>query len=119
MSLNLQLATLLEHEFGEHLAGPIKRRQDAVVATLVCGVELTVRYAAADAYSLRWRRGEVEAGIDTAPFHRDLATFPNHFHDVAGGVHADPLTDPEATPEDNLRDLVRALLADPALGSGA
>jgi hypothetical protein len=79
-------------------------------------VTLDVRYAAADAYSLRWVYGDVESGIDTAPLHHDLATFPNHFHDAARRIVADPVTRPDAAPEDNLHRLIRALLDDPLLG---
>jgi len=48
--------------------------------------------------------------------HRDLATFPNLFHDAAGRIVADSITRPDAAPEDNLRNLIRALLDDPRLG---
>jgi len=50
------------------------------------------------------------------PLHRGLATFPNHFHDAGGRIVADPITHPDATPEDNLQKLIRALLDDPLLG---
>ena len=80
------------------------------------GVVLTVRYAAADAYSLRWQgNAGVELGIDTAPTHPDLATRPNHLHLADGRVVADPLTRPDACPAANLAAVVEALLRDPQL----
>lgn len=116
MSLHLELGTAIEHAFLDDLDGPVEHRQDALIVRLRNGVTLDVRYAAADAYSLRWVYGEVESGIDTAPLHPDLATFPNHFHDAARRIVADPITRPDAAPEDNLRNLIRALLDDPRLG---
>jgi hypothetical protein len=116
MSLHLELGTAIEDAFLDDLDGPVEHRQDAFVVRLRNGVTLDVRYAAADAYSLRWVYGDVESGIDTAPLHRELATFPNHFHDAARRIVADPVTRPDASPEDNLHRLIRALLDDPLLG---
>lgn len=115
MSLNLELGSAVEAAFGDDLAAPVEQKQDALIVRLKNGVTLEVRYAAADAYSLRWTHGGVESGIDTAPLHRDLATFPNHFHDADGRVAADPITRPDAEPRENLEKLIRALLEDPLL----
>ncbi len=116
MSLHLELGTSVEQTFPDDLEEAVELRQDTLIVRLKNGVTLEVRYAAADAYSLRWIYGDAESGIDTAPLHRDLATFPNHFHDTAGRIVADPVTRPDATPEDNLHCLIRALLEDPMLG---
>lgn len=116
MSLHLELASTIETAFADALDGPLEQKQDAIIIRLSNGVTLEVRYAASDAYSLRWTYGDVALGIDTAPLHRDLATFPNHLHDADGGLHADPVTRFGATPADNLQALLRALLKDPLLG---
>jgi hypothetical protein len=117
MSLHLELGEAIGHAFQDALAEAVEQRQDALVVRLNNGVTLEVHYLAADAYSLRWTCGEIEFGIDTAPLHPDLATFPNHFHDATGRVVADPITRPDAVPEDNLCRLIRALLVDPTLGA--
>lgn len=117
MSLHLALGAAVETTYGEDLLAPVEHKQDAMIIHLKNGVRMNVRYAAADAYSLRWTYGEAESGIDTAPLHRELASFPNHFHQASGQVVADPLTRIDATPEDNLRRLLRALLDDPMLGN--
>lgn len=117
MSLHLELGAMIEQAFGDQLALPVEQKQDALIVRLKNGVTLTVRYAAPDAYSLQWTHGEAGAGIDTAPLHRGLASFPNHFHDASGSVAADPITHPMAAPEDNLQRLIRALLEDPLLAS--
>lgn len=116
MSLHIELAAAVDQAFGQRLARPAEQKQDAVVVALDNGVTLTVRYAAPDAYSLRWSYGDAEAGIDTAPLHRELATFPNHLHDANGGLRPDPVTGPEHAPTDNVVRLVQALLDDPTLG---
>ena len=117
MSLHLELGATIEQTFPEALDGPVEQKQDVMIVRLTNGVTLDVRYAAPDAYSLRWRHGDAESGIDTAPLHRGLATFPNHFHDAAGRIVPDPVTQPGAAPEANLTLLIRALLDDPTLGS--
>lgn len=117
MSIHLELAALVEVEFPGHLDGPVERKQDALILQLNSGVRLTIRYADQAAYSLRWEHEGREAGIDTAPLHRGLASFPNHYHDLDGQLLADPLTSPERSPADNLRRLLQALAAGPRLES--
>lgn len=116
MSLHLELGAAIEASFATDLASPVEQKQDALVIRLNNGVTLQVRYAAADAYSLRWLYGDAESGIDTAPLHHGLKTFPNHFHDSNGHITADPITRPDALPEENVRALIRALLDNPMLG---
>lgn len=116
MSLHIELAKAIESAFVDRLQAPVEHKQDALIVRLDNGVTLTVRYAAADAYSLRWLCGDVELGIDTAPLHRELATFPNHLHDATGHARVDPLTRSEDAPADNVARVIRALLADPMLG---
>jgi hypothetical protein len=116
MSLHIELANAIDAAFGNRLAAPVEQKQDALIVHLDNGVALTVRYAATDAYSLRWVCGNAELGIDTAPLHRELSTFPNHLHDAGGNLRADPLTRPELPPQENLGRLIKALLSDPLLG---
>jgi len=116
MSLHLELGSAIDAAFGDALEVPVEQKQDAMIVRLKNGVTLDVRYAAVDAYSLRWLYGDAESGIDTAPLHQGLATFPNHFHDAAGRIHADTITRLDALPEDNLKRLIGILLDDPMLG---
>lgn len=119
MSLHPALAATIADDFATSLATPPQLTQDALVLRLTNGVALTVRYAAADAYSLRWRLGDdasaAELGIDTAPCHAGLATRPNHLHLADGRVVADPLTRTDAAPADNVAAVLRAILHDPLL----
>ncbi|MBR0568175.1 hypothetical protein J5J83_18805 [Azoarcus sp. L1K30] len=120
MSQHPELLEYLMVRFGDRLQGTPQLTQDALALSLDNGVQLTVRYAAADAYSLRWtfQAGDqaVEMGIDTAPTHPALATRPNHLHLADGRAVADPLTRTDASPADNLSVLIEALLRDPQLG---
>ncbi|MDO9387076.1 MAG: hypothetical protein Q7T65_10270 [Thiobacillus sp.] len=118
MSLHLELGSMIETSFAGDLASPVEQKQDAMIVRLENGVTLEVRYAEADAYSLRWIYGDAESSIDTAPLHHGLETFPNHFHDAGGHIVADPITRPDALPEDNLQKLIRALIDDPMFGVG-
>ncbi|MDO9221883.1 MAG: hypothetical protein Q7T90_12725 [Thiobacillus sp.] len=119
MSLHLELGSAIDAAFGDDLDSPVEQKQDAMIVRLKNGVTLDVRYAAADAYSLRWLYGDAESGIDTAPLHPGLASFPNHFHDAGGRIIADPITRLDASPEQNLLSLIRALLDNPMLGAQA
>lgn len=117
MSINLELATMADESLTQYLDKPVERTQDALIMHLNNGVSITVHYAEPDAYSMRWTVDGREAGIDTAPLHRDLATFPNHLHDTSGRPHPDPITNPSRHPTENLRLLVLALIDNPALGA--
>ncbi len=116
MSLHLELGSTIDMTFGDDLDSPVEQKQDAMIVRLKNGVTLDVRYAAPDAYSLRWLYGDAESGIDTAPLHHELASFPNHFHEAGGRIIADPITRTDASPADNLQNLIRALIDNPMLG---
>ncbi|WP_297358700.1 hypothetical protein [Thauera sp.] len=119
MSLHTELLDYVEREHAGALLTPAQLSQDALTLVLKNGVVLTVRYAAADAYSLRWRTSlhadGVELGIDTAPTHPQLATTPNHLHRADGSVVADPLTRIGRSPQENLARMLEALSRDPQL----
>lgn len=117
MSLHLELGSMIDTDFDAVLDCPTEQKQDAVIVRLKNGVTVHVRYAATDAYSLRWNHDGAESGIDTAPLHPDLSSFPNHMHAADGRIVADPITDPDASPADNLQRLIRALLDNPMLGT--
>lgn len=117
MSINLELAAMADELLAEHLSGPVERTQDALIVHLNNGISITVHYAEPDAYSMRWTVDGRAVGIDTAPLHRDLTTFPNHLHDTAGQLRPDPVTSPKRHPTENLRLLVLALIDNPTLGT--
>ena len=78
-------------------------------------LEMEVRFAAEDAYSIRWVSGQDVLCIDTAP-RRDLPKgTSSHLHDHRGRVVADPLTQPGAAPIENLSRVIDAVLLSPTL----
>ncbi|MBL8473910.1 MAG: hypothetical protein KF778_06665 [Rhodocyclaceae bacterium] len=113
MSLHLELHAAIAEHYAGALTAPLELRQDALLARLQNGVALEIRYAAADAYCLRWTWGDAELCIDTAPCHGELETAPNHFHDAGGALQPDPITRCGAPPWHNIRDLMDALLRSP------
>lgn len=123
MNLHAELLAAIEHQFAGRLAAAPSLTQDAMLVPLSDGISLTVRYAAHDAYSLRWQvnagDGTVDLGIDTAPTHPTLSTRPNHLHLPDGRVVADPLTRPDAAPSTNVAAVITAILSDPLLTAHA
>ena len=115
MSLHGELAERLIEHYGPDLAESPRLSHDAVTAIFQDGLALELRFAGAEEYALRWRRGEAELCIDTAPLHRQLATFPHHLHDDRGGLRADPVTQPGREPWENVRALVDRIRRDPLL----
>jgi hypothetical protein len=115
MSLHLDLASRIDESFGERLEGPTEVKLDALIVRLDNGVTLEARIAAPNAYAIAWAWGEAELRIDTAPMHKDLATFPNHLHAADGSLHHDPLTRCGAAPWDNLSAVINCVLTDPLL----
>ncbi|HEY6896155.1 MAG TPA: hypothetical protein VI279_02755 [Rhodocyclaceae bacterium] len=113
--LHLTIKEAVEGRYGDALAAAAELSQDALLLSLKNGVVIELRFAAADEYAIAWRYGDAELRIDTAPLHRELASFPNHLHDAAGELRADPLTKPGAEPWDNLCAVLDALLVDPLL----
>lgn len=115
--LHLELQPLITSRFADRLDGQLQVAQDALLLRLMNGVAMEMRFAAAGAYAISWQWGEAIQRIDTAPLHRELGTFPHHWHDATGEVRADPLTDPARSPWDNIHAVIQAVLADPLLGS--
>lgn len=105
---------LIEH-FGERLSGTPQLAQDALTAQFDTGLALEVRFAGGDEYSIRWRVDGYALGIDTAPLHSMLSTFPNHLHGADGAPRPDPLTHPGREPWENVHAVVARVLDDPLL----
>lgn len=116
--LHLALKEALDQQFSDALVAPAELRQDALLLSLRNGVALELRFANTDEYAITWHWGDAELRIDTAPLHRDLASFPNHLHDADGVLQADRLTRPGAEPLDNVRAVLEAVLTDPLLANG-
>lgn len=116
MTLHLELRDAVEARYGDALEGPVDLRQDAMILRLGNGVTMEVRFAAEDAYSIRWIAEDREFCIDTAP--RKDVPGASHYHNHKGQVLPDPLTRPGADPADNLARVIDAVLVSPMLEEG-
>jgi hypothetical protein len=115
MSLHPQLADRIAAHYAEALQEPPRTAQDAVLLVFTNGLAVELRMANAEEYAMRWRWGDAELCIDTAPLYRDLPTYPHHLHDLEGAVRPDPLTTPGADPWQNVQAVLDAILQDPLL----
>ena len=113
MTLLIELKEAVDASLLPHLEEPATLCRDALILRLNNGVIMELRFASAEEYALTWRYGDAEFRIDTAPVDHAVATSPHHLHDMNGQVYADPVTRPGATPLDNTRALIMAVLADP------
>ncbi|MBI5461585.1 MAG: hypothetical protein HY941_05290 [Gammaproteobacteria bacterium] len=119
MTLHTQIGEQLVTEFGERLADLPHATHDALDVRFDTGLALQIRYPNLDEYSLRWSYRERTLGIDTAPLHAEIDSFPNHLHDHDGQIRADRHTRPGRPAWDNLRPLIAALLLDPWLNNAS
>lgn len=117
--LHSALKDAIDREFAGGVVKSAALCRDALLVSLHNQVTIELRFADAREYSIGWRWGDAELRIDTAPLHGELATFPNHLHDSAARLRADPLTDPGRQPWDNVRAVIAALAIDPLLGNEA
>lgn len=76
-----------------------------------------IRYPCRTKYSFHWQRKDKMYRVDTAPHHRDLASYPRHIHyGKEGNVIEDTITDGEATPAENIEavmEWIRNIMENP------
>lgn len=113
----LQLKPQIEAACKDELAGEVTAMQDALLLKLHNGVEVELRVLSAQHYCFSWLWGEALLRIDTAPGADGRGEGASHFHDVDGQRRPDPLSVPGAAPLANICRLLKALSADPLLGS--
>ena len=115
MTLLIELKEAVDASLLSSLEEPATLCRNALVLSLNNGVVMELRFASPTEYAFTWHFGDAQMRIDTAPIAHAVATAPNHLHDVTGVVRADPVTNPAATPLENTKALVEALLVDPLL----
>jgi hypothetical protein len=115
MSLHAQLQDAVITRYGERLVGAPQRTFDALALAFDNGLNVELRYASADEYSIYWRWRDHAFRIDTAPLHPQLPTFPQHLHVDDAAPRADPWTVPGRDPWVNLQAVLDAILEDPGL----
>ncbi|TDG04883.1 hypothetical protein E1N52_27280 [Paraburkholderia guartelaensis] len=117
--LHIELKEQIEAAFDATQLASVTLCRDALELSLTNGVELTLRIADPSEYAMNWRWGEAAMGIDTAPVHPTLGTFPNHLHTPDGRTVDDPVSEVGVAPWHNVRRLIARLLAQPLLGFDA
>lgn len=71
---------------------------------LIDGSTLHVLYPKPGKYSFHWRQKGRIFRINTAPHHREIATFPRHLHyETEERIAEDTITTLSASPEENFR----------------
>lgn len=114
--LHIELKEQIEAAFDATQLSSVTLCRDALELSLTNGVELTLRIADPNEYAMNWHWGEAAMGIDTAPVHPTLGTFPNHCHTPDGRSVDDPVSEIGMEPWHNVRMLIARLLAQPLLG---
>jgi len=117
MSLHLELKDRIESQYADQLEEEPQLRQDALQLRFDTGLAMELRYLNSHEYSLQWAWGDAELRIDTAPLHKGLTTFPNHFHDADANLRPDLVTIPGREPWENIKDLIDRVLQDPLLNT--
>lgn len=115
MNYHTRLSDNIVSDFGAQLMDTPKISQDAVIVAFANGIEMELRFVDANEYAIHWQWQDQEFRIDTAPLHKNLATFPNHLHLPDGSVEPDHITQPGKEPWENIKPLIDLLLIDPAL----
>ena len=70
------------------------------------GAVLDIRYPVETEYSFNLRYGDKVYRIDTAPYHPDTGTYPNHFHDKEeDNIISDRWTDPKKGISENINSM--------------
>ena len=106
--LHLLMAEKVQAEFAEALDSAPVLLQNALQLVLDNGVEMEIRYADPQHYSIVWQWGEPRCRIDTANGASRLVRDD-------GTEAADTLTQAGADPWTNLKALLTAVVADPLL----
>lgn len=105
-SIHEKLVELLGDELSSFIEGEPQFLYDGVKAKLKAGPDLQIIYPTEEEYLFSWEQDGLELKIDTAPLHKELPTFPNHFH-RGNEIEADTITSVKNSPEENLKKVIQ------------
>jgi len=105
ISIHEKLVDLLSDELASYIDGEPQFLYDGIQTKLKTGANLQIIYPAADEYVFSWEKDGATSRIDTAPLHKELSTFPNHFHH-GDELKDDTLTSIDNSPEENLKKVL-------------
>ncbi len=111
--MSVQLRSLLKvviEEFGDLVAEAKLIEETRLRIVLKDNSTMDILYPRTDKYSFHWRRKDEIVRINTAPHHPG-PTFPRHVHlGSEERVVPDDITSLDATPEENLRRVLRWIM---------
>ncbi|MDH3974672.1 MAG: DUF6516 family protein [Deltaproteobacteria bacterium] len=105
-SIHEDLVELLNNELASLLDGEPQFLYDGIQVKLKSGPDLQIIYPSAEEYVFSWEQDSITLRIDTAPLHKKLSTFPNHFHS-GDEVKDDNITSIQNSPGENLEKVLR------------
>lgn len=98
------VAQCAEEHFSEILSETPIIFSDKVRLVFVDGSYMDIRYPVDSKYSFHWQREDEIIRIDTAPYHRQLSTYPRHMHNGKEDVVIeDSVTRIDNTIEENVK----------------
>lgn len=114
ISFHLAFKAILESEYADRLSEQVRMAQDALLFGFDDGLAVELRYAGADAFSLRWMWRDREFRLYTSPVHEGAPGTP--FLQVEDG-EAEPFTlgDAATGPRAWFTALLDLLLRNPSL----
>lgn len=102
-----RLAFVAEKEFRDLLKDLPNVFSDRVQLIFSDNSIMTIRYPLDNKYSFHWQRGTDVYRINTAPYHKNIPSFPRHMHEkTENNVVEDLITDFKNTPEQNLKNVL-------------
>lgn len=104
-TIHEKMVELLNGELASFIDGEPNYLYDGVQAKLKSGQNLQIIYPNNEEYIFSWEQGGVARRIDTAPLHKELPTYPNHFHN-GDEVSGDAVTSIKNSPEENLKKVL-------------
>jgi hypothetical protein len=103
----LSFSKILRDEFSD-IVKETELHDDRLKITFTDGSKLEVRYPVRDKYSFNLMKAGKIYRIDTAPHHREIATYPRHIHyGKEDNIIEDNITDFSNTPEENFRKVLK------------
>lgn len=104
-TIHEKLVDLLADELSSFIDGEPQFLYDGIQAKLKSGANLQIIYPTDEEYMFAWEQEGDTLRIDTAPLHKELSTFPNHFH-RGNELNADAVTSIKNRPEENLKKVL-------------
>ena len=99
----IRIARCVEEYFSDIISVAPIIYASKVRINFIDGTYMDIRYPVDSKYSFHWQLDDEIIRIDTAPHHREIATYPRHVHiEKEENVGEDKVTELENTIEENV-----------------